>query len=329
MAQATARAGARRAVVVLSWFFGLGLVIAVVLVATHFVEEKAFARLVERMRPRWILAAVVLQLGTYWAEAQLWWVVLDRTGSRRGLRALFGLAFAKLFLDQMLPSAGVSGSLLVVRGLERRGVPRGTCLAAVLLELRTYYVAYATALAGALALLATHQRLSRLVLVPSIVFIGGVAAASLFFAFGPRARVLGRIRRVRFLRPLAEALSEAPPEVARDGRLFVSCCLLELTVIALDALTLGVLLHAVGSDPHPSAVFASFMLASLARTMGPVPGGLGTFEAVAVATLGLAGVPVAEALAATLLFRGFSFWLPLLPGLVLTRHEARITETAT
>lgn len=57
-------------------------------------------------------------------------------------------------------------------------------------------------------------------------------------------------------------------------------------------------------------VFASFMLSTLARTLGVVPGGLGVFEAVSVATLKLIGVPVVAGLAATLLFRGFSFWLP-------------------
>ena len=34
-------------------------------------------------------------------------------------------------------------------------------------------------------------------------------------------------------------------------------------------------------------------------------------------------VAVAAGLAATLLFRGFSFWLPMIPGLLLARREAR------
>ena len=36
-------------------------------------------------------------------------------------------------------------------------------------------------------------------------------------------------------------------------------------------------------------------------------------------TLRIAGVPIAVALAATLLFRGLSFWLPMVPGLVFSR----------
>ncbi|CAM5345075.1 Magnesium-transporting ATPase, P-type 1 OS=Stutzerimonas stutzeri OX=316 GN=mgtA PE=3 SV=1 [Stutzerimonas stutzeri] len=62
------------------------------------------------------------------------------------------------------------------------------------------------------------------------------------------------------------------------------------------------------------------MLASVLRSVGIVPGGLGAFEAAAVATLSWVGVPLAAGLSATLLFRVLSFWLPMLPGLWLTRH---------
>jgi hypothetical protein len=35
------------------------------------------------------------------------------------------------------------------------------------------------------------------------------------------------------------------------------------------------------------------------------------------------GVPIEAALAATLLLRGFTFWLPMLPGLWIARREMR------
>jgi Mg2+-importing ATPase len=83
------------------------------------------------------------------------------------------------------------------------------------------------------------------------------------------------------------------------------------------------MLCALGLSVHPAQVFASFMLSTLARTLGPVPGGLGIFDAASVATLKLMGVPIAAGLAATLLFRGFSYWLPMAPGILLARRETR------
>jgi uncharacterized membrane protein YbhN (UPF0104 family) len=53
-----------------------------------------------------------------------------------------------------------------------------------------------------------------------------------------------------------------------------------------------------------------------------VPGGLGTFEGTCVALLHLHGVALESALAATLLLRGATFWLPMIPGFALARREA-------
>ena len=62
------------------------------------------------------------------------------------------------------------------------------------------------------------------------------------------------------------------------------------------------------------------MIASLARTLSILPGGLGVFEGVAVLTLHQIGAPVPAALSATLLFRGLSYWLPMIPGFIVSRR---------
>lgn len=59
------------------------------------------------------------------------------------------------------------------------------------------------------------------------------------------------------------------------------------------------------------------------RSICVTPGGLGVFEGAAVTTLHWAGVPLPVALSATLLFRGLSFWAPMLPGLLVARTVLR------
>ena len=59
--------------------------------------------------------------------------------------------------------------------------------------------------------------------------------------------------------------------------------------------------------------FVSFIMSSMAATLGPIPLGLGTFEAACVGMLSLLGVAIEAALAATLLLR----------GLTLATHGAR------
>jgi P-type Mg2+ transporter len=65
------------------------------------------------------------------------------------------------------------------------------------------------------------------------------------------------------------------------------------------------------------------MIASLVRSMGFVPGGIGTFEAGSVITLRMTGARLSVALAATLMFRALTFWLPMLPGLWYSRRLVR------
>lgn len=88
----------------------------------------------------------------------------------------------------------------------------------------------------------------------------------------------------------------------------------QAVIFLLDSASMWVLIHSLGTTASPGPVFASFMIASVFRTVGIVPGGFGTFEAASVWTLSMMGVSVPIGLAATLLFRGLSFWLPMLPG---------------
>ena len=81
-----------------------------------------------------------------------------------------------------------------------------------------------------------------------------------------------------------------------------------------DYLGLLCALRAVGADPRPSLVVLAYASAELLAQIPFTPGGLGFVEAGLVGTLTLAGVPGPDALAATLLYRLVSYWLPIPVG---------------
>jgi uncharacterized protein (TIRG00374 family) len=81
-----------------------------------------------------------------------------------------------------------------------------------------------------------------------------------------------------------------------------------------DYFALLAALRAVGADPHPSLVLLAYTAGELLALLPFTPGGLGFVEAGLVGTLTLAGVPSADALAATLLYRIVAYWLPLPAG---------------
>jgi glycosyltransferase 2 family protein len=124
-------------------------------------------------------------------------------------------------------------------------------------------------------------------------------------------------------RDFFKLVGEAPGPLVRDPQLIVSLTLLNGLVFLADAATMQSCVLALGLHAPLSAGYIAFMMASIAVILGPVPMGLGSFEAVSIAMLRLFGVPFEAALSATLLFRGFTLWLPLLPGGLLLRKELK------
>lgn len=309
----------------ISWLFGLAILAAVALIATHRNEGREFVRLVAHARPAWLLLGVLLQIGTYVAAALILQRIIARAGIARPLWSYMGLAFAKLFIDQVVPTGGMSGTVLIVRALDRRGIPRGTSMAAIVVELMSYYAAYVAALVIALGVVWMHGDLTPLIILPAAIFASVAAGVAVALVLVSRGRTLPRwIQRLPIVGSGFRALAEATPDIAHDGILIARCTGLQVVVFLLDAVTLWMMLRALGLSVHPAQVFASFMLSTLARTLGILPGGLGVFEAASVATLKLVGVPITAGLAATLLFRSLSYWLPMVPGVILARRETRV-----
>ncbi len=307
-----------------SWIFGFAVLACVIMFAAHYREEKDLAQLLRDTRPAWLIVALLLQMGTYTTDARIWQQVIERTGISRRLRSYVGLGLAKLFIDQDIPSVGVSGTLLIVRALERRGLPRGASMAAVVVDVIAHNIAYVLALGIALTIIWINGQLVLLVAMPAVVFAFLAAAVPVVLLWMNRNRTLARwLMQLPFIKPVIEALAEATPAIVGDASLRTQCTALHLALYALDSATLWVMLRAIGIEVDPLRVFASFMLATLAQTLGVSPGGIGVFEATSTATLRLIGVPVAAGLEATILFRFLTFWLPMAPGLILAQREAK------
>jgi uncharacterized membrane protein YbhN (UPF0104 family) len=306
------------------WIFGALALAAVVLVVLRLGELEHFAALARGAEPQWLLLAAVLQVLTYICAAGVWYCALARIGQRRPLRSLVPLGLAKLFTDQVLPSGGISGTLMVIRGLARRRVPSHLAMGALLVGLVSFYAAYGLAALGALAVMQFHHQANAAVVGVAaifILFVVGVPFAVLSLRRLKDGPWLRRLRRIPGVAPLLKAVAAAPSNLLRSPGLMTTTTLLQLGVFLLDGLTLNVMLLALGQPHAPLTAFAAFMIADVVATLGPIPLGLGTFEAASVATLAAGGISLEAALAATLLLRGFTFWLPMLPGLWLARRE--------
>ena len=138
-----------------------------------------------------------------------------------------------------------------------------------------------------------------------------------------RRPVSPMLARFASIRALVAIVGEAPKRLLVDRRLIVRVAAVNGLVFLADAASLMVCFLALGQPIGFPVAFVAVMTASMIATLGPIPLGLGTFEAGATGMLALMGVPVEAALAATLLLRVFTLWLPLVPGFVLIRGALR------
>lgn len=310
----------------LSWLIGAALVSGVVLVGVKASQARQLWDLLQHVRPTWLGIAIGWQILTYGAQAEVWRLVARAAREPIQWRKAWQLSIAKLFIDQALPSAGLASSAVSVEALRGWGMSQPHALAAAALNLVSYNLSYVAALVVALGygLMFGHTNIWIMGLgVLFTLFCLGTSAAILALGGRPGWKDRWRVMRWPGVRDALEFVREADPELTRRPALIAATTSYQLGIILLDTLTLIALIESLGAHGAPMAVFVSFMIASLVRTMGFVPGGLGTFEASSVLTLRAAGLSVPVALSATFLFRGVTFWLPMLPGFLASRQVAK------
>ena len=309
-----------------SWLLALLLIAGVVVAVLHWGDVKKFADLVAHAQPLWLLAAAAAQLLTYVALAIQWALVLRAGKCRAPFGKLLGLTVSKHFADQMVPTAGMSGNVVVVDRLQAIGASRAVALATLINTIIAYYASYGVASLIALLLSWIRGSTSWVVLGligASLGLSAAVPALALWLQRKGAKAIPRWLRRIRTVCELFEMIREAPTSLVRNGRLIAWLSLVNFAVFALDGLTMQLCLFALGIDGSFSTAFSAFILASIVVTLGPIPMGLGSFEAVSIGMLRAGGVPFEAALSATLLFRGYTLWLPLIPGMIATRRQLK------
>jgi uncharacterized membrane protein YbhN (UPF0104 family) len=130
----------------------------------------------------------------------------------------------------------------------------------------------------------------------------------------------GRVRRT--LTPVAAGVRDAR-RLVRSGN---AGLLGAVMWWAFDIAVLWACFEAFGAGPEVAVLVVAYFVGTLANTL-PLPGGVGGVEGGMVGALIAFGVEPELALVAVLAYRGFAFWLPILPGvaayLTLRRTVAR------
>jgi hypothetical protein len=308
-----------------AWVFALLTLGALIVVIAARGEIAEVVQLFRHVRLTWLLVALALQSLTYVLAAAVWHLALHGTTHRQPMSVLIKLSLAMLFSNQAVPSVGISGGLVVVNALVQRHVPEAVAMSALLLGLVTTYIAFLVSFGIAIVWASSFSHLFALVLAAGCAFFLMAAGVTALVFNSKRLSATWRRRlgNLPLIGSVAAAVITASADEIRGAALFKATWL-QLVEIILDAATLAVSLEAVGWHAPVTVVFCSYVIAAIGSRVAVAPLGIGTFEAACVTMLHAGLVPLEPALAGTLLFRGFTLWLPMIPGLLSARRALSI-----
>ena len=303
------------------------LISLIVFVYLHVGDARRFIDVLERTEPQWLILVVVLQVNTYVCIGLIWNRILRSAGHRIHLRELTRLSVEKLSIDQLIPAVGISGNIAVYQAMKRLGVPQVLAMEAILINLLGRYIAFAIAAIVAVGLLwAWHDItpvLMGLVVLFAVVLI--IVPMVILWMLAHQSRPLPRwMKKLNPLVATKELVDAVSPQRVYSWPLLSFATVFNLIVFLLDSGTLWAVLHSVGLQSGYLLAYVALVMASVAATLSLLPGGIGGFEAGCVAMLTMMGVPVETALTGTILLRGITLWLPLIPGLLFARKDVLI-----
>lgn len=298
----------------------------IVFVSIHLGEAEQFAILAGQIEPLWFILAALLQIGTYVCVGLIWMIILGPYGHSLKISSLSKLAIEKLSVDQLMPTFGVSGNLMVGRAIRRLGLPTHQITEALALEILSRASSYTVVGIISLVILTIFGKFSTLLFIPLIVIVALISFIPFLAWWLLRHKnwqVPKWVLRYKAISQIFDVILKISSENIFSRKIFFQAILLQISIFLLDGATLLVAINALGINTSFAFTFVALVVASIAGFITFLPGGIGGFEAACIATLVMFGIPVEAALASTLLLRGITLWLPIIPGFILVNKETR------
>lgn len=256
----------------------------------------------------WVSVACVFSVLTYVGAGV---GVMGAVPVRLALGPVIATQVASSFASRVTP-AKVGGMAANVRFLQRRSIPTSVAVSAIGLNTLAGFLIHATLL----LLIAVIAGTSSSVSFPhpsggtTLLVVGVLILASGLLMAVPSGRKL-------LTKNLVPAVRSAWQTVATVGRTPTKLAALLLgsaTVTVSYTVAMIASLEAFGGGLPIAVAAVVYLVGAAVATAAPTPGGIGATEAALIAGYSAVGVEGSVALAAVLLFRLVTFWLPILPG---------------
>jgi uncharacterized protein (TIRG00374 family) len=295
---------------------------------------------IENGSPYWMLAALVFAVGMFGGYVAMFRSVFLRVpgGERIGWREAYEITMAGLAASRLFAAGGAGGLVLQAWALRRAGMRRRVVADATLSFLILTYFPYVLALivAGLGLRLGIFPGPAPFTLTVVPAVLAAIAMAlGLAVALVPTdlQRRLGALdRRSGRIGRLAAKLANLPASASagmRDAIAHVRsgdpALLGTFAYWGCQLLVLWAAFRAFGQPP-PAAVLVQAFFVGMLGNLLPMPGGVGGVEGGMIGAFAAFDVDSGLAVVAVLVFRAFTFWLPLIPGVIAYFQLRRTVE---
>jgi uncharacterized protein (TIRG00374 family) len=303
--------------------------------AVHYIGKlKNIEKLMLQMEPAWLFLAVSAQVLTYIIYALIIKLLIkDKPGTTDSF-LLFKLSVVIMFVNQVLPTGGISGDGYIFNQLVKRKVSKYNAFTAMVLESISYYAAILI-----LLLLfytsylneVTHDNiLITYTVILGFLFYVVLSVLVLILSNGRNISfAMHKLEKFNFLKRLIERASLLSLQNENEGTIkmlgrkkkeIFQAVVLQVLIIMSDVITVFALVKGF-HIPMPFPIIAFGLLLSLIIGALPIsPGSLIVYESAMTYFFTKLGAPVHAALIITLLYRFLTFWLPIPLGLLAYRN---------
>src|SRR3989344_5661848 len=326
-------------------FYGVSIA-AILLLSLKFSELKLIQQLFSQSNWHYPVGVVVIQILFFVVQAANYRAVLKIKGLTVGIKELFPIGYVVQFLSQAIPTAGISGQIFFIYYLKKYRLSFAEGIGRAILELASLYAGYAVMFVISVILLLRKDVFQR---EPRFVFF--IYAFLVFFliivaivAVSQRKRRTSRfhwlVNRVSgyfksnklFKYTSMQALANGDyfamisdqfkttigwSHIKYHKKTFALACFWQVVLLFSHVLTLSLIATGLGHPIPLAACFVAFIFSKFLSMISVVPGAPGIFEGAMTLILITFGIDKSVALAATLLTRAFTFWLPMPIGWIL------------
>lgn len=304
------------------------ILIAIVLFFSRHELEHAW-QLIGQATLWWLLLIIPLTAMSYMTEGEMAFSFLRQKKLIQGVSPfkLMRISFEMNFVNHILPSGGVSGISYGNWRMGKLGVTTGKATMAQLIRYAAGFGATIVLLIVSVLIVTLDEGLNRWMVLSSSTLVSLMIIATLLgmYLFKSQTRTLkfsgfvtktinmiirkvtfGKVSRLLKRAKVDEFFDEMHDDyrlIVREKKLLLRPFLWGLAFTAIGILQFFVAFMALGEVVNPAAILIGYSLASLAGFAVATPGGMGAYEAVFVAVLGIFGLKSGIGIAGILLAR--------------------------